>query len=346
MIYGCDLKLTLVLTNINIEPMGPVKKQQPIRPVATRDVGKAPPPSKAVAAGTKAKLYSSRTSTSLTKQEAHLRAKEWAMTERARKMRLSSETSPVIDLSGGEGEEEFEVVGAVNATTPYAGVLRSGGPGRRMMSIPTLLGNKTTPRVLFSTTAKGEVLTERFSYDKELPAASRAPPKPRTRLSFHTLNSKGFQTTETTAVVADIRVKESMEDEDVFYDAYEYLLPDTTHNRMTGAVQPEVRTVQAKTEDGKWKTVPYYKKGMCLSYVNVHGVQACTVIALDFDDCMDPYYTIRFPDGKEKQTDSAHLTLTSATDEVMRDLHSGHPNFVSDEPDGNLFSTFAPRGDP
>ena len=156
--------------------MAPAKKQQSNR-VTSRDGGKAPPPSKAVAAGTKAKQYSSSRTvakkvpiprTSLTKEEARHRAKEWAMTERTRKMRLSNKSSPVIDLSVGvedeEDEEEFEVVGAMKATTPYAGVLRSGGPGRRMMSIPSLMGNNPAPRVLFSTIGRGEVLTERFSY--------------------------------------------------------------------------------------------------------------------------------------------------------------------------------------
>ena len=336
-----------------VNRMAPIKKKQQLtRPTTTKDGGKASPPSKAVAAGTKAKLYSSRRSakvpirtSTLTKEEARHRAKEWAMTERTRKMRLSNEPSPVIDLSGcvGGEEEEFEVVGAVNATTPYAGVLRSGGPGRRMMSIPSLLGNNPAPRVLFSTTGRGEVLTQRFSYDKEMPAASarvassHSPPKPRTRLYFDTLNINGCQMTETAAAVA---VKESMEDDDVFYDACEQLPDTTTHNRM------KVRTVQAKTENGQWKTVPYYEKGMCVSYVNVYGVQKCTVIAVDLDDCMEPYYTVRFPDGKEKQTDNDHLTLTTATHEVMQDIHSTRPSRVSVEPDGKSYSTFAPHGDP
>lgn len=310
--------------------MAPVKKQQMTRRTTTRDGGKAPPPSKAVAAGTKAKLYSSRRSagvpirtSTLTKEAARHRAKEWAMTERTRKMRLSNEPSPVINLSGCVEEEEFEVIGAVKATTPYAGVLRSGGPGRHMMmSMPSLSGNNPAPRVLFSTTGRGEVLTQRFSYDEEMPAASarmtssHSPPK---------------------AVVA---VKESMEDDDVFYDACEQLPDTNTHNRM------KVRTVQAKTENGQWKTVPYYEKGMCVSYVNVYGVQSCTVIAVDLDDCMEPYYTVRFPDGKEKQTDNDHLTLTTATHELMQYIHSARPSRVSVEPDGKSYSTFAPHGDP
>lgn len=315
----------------------PVKKQQLMRPTTTRDGGKAPPPSKAVAAGTKAKLYSSRRSErvpirtfTLTKEEARRRASSWAMTERTRKMRLSNESSPVIDLSGCvEGEdEEFEVVGTVNATTQYTGVLRSAG--RRVISIPSLLRNNPAPRVLFSTTGRGEVLTQRFSYDKEMPAASarmtssHSPPKPRIN---------GCQMTETAAAVA---VKELMEDDDVFYDACEQL-DTTTYN--------QVRTVQAKSENGHWKTVPYYEKGMCVNYVNVFGVQLCTVIAVDLDDCMEPYYTVRFPDGKEKQTDNDHLTLTSATHEMLRDIHA-RPSRVSVEPDGKSYSTFAPHGDP
>ena len=29
----------------------------------------------------------------------------------------------------------------------------------------------------------------------------------------------------------------------------------------------------------------HYEKGMCVSYVNVYGVQSCTVIAVDLDEC-------------------------------------------------------------
>ena len=58
--------------------------------------------------------------------------------------------------------------------------------------------------------------------------------------------------------------------------------------------------------------IPHYKMGTTVIYVDDYGVQKCTVIAVtDTDDCMEPYYTVQFPDGKEKQTDNDHLTLTS-----------------------------------
>jgi hypothetical protein len=67
--------------------------------------------------------------------------------------------------------------------------------------------------------------------------------------------------------------------------------------------------VQAKTEDGKWKTVPMYEKGMDINYTNANGTQSGIVLTVHFNDLMEPYYTVLLQDGNEKQTDNVHITL-------------------------------------
>lgn len=60
-----------------------------------------------------------------------------------------------------------------------------------------------------------------------------------------------------------------------------------------------------------------YTKGDCVNYTNANGeVYACTILAVDIDDSMEPYYTIQLDDDnkhgnggiREKQTDNAHLS--------------------------------------
>lgn len=53
-----------------------------------------------------------------------------------------------------------------------------------------------------------------------------------------------------------------------------------------------------------------YDKGMNVYYYNANGIQhQCTVVEVHLDDIQEPYYTIRFEDGREKQTDNKHLTI-------------------------------------
>ncbi len=67
--------------------------------------------------------------------------------------------------------------------------------------------------------------------------------------------------------------------------------------------------VQAKTEDGNWRTVPLYKAGMDVCYRNDNDVQECKILTVHHDDLLEPYYTVRLLDGKEKQTDNTHIML-------------------------------------
>jgi hypothetical protein len=75
------------------------------------------------------------------------------------------------------------------------------------------------------------------------------------------------------------------------------------------APPPTIRMVHAKTENGNWRTMPLYKVHMDVSYRNDNGIQECKTLAVHHNNPLEPYYTIRLQDGKEKQTDNTHTTL-------------------------------------
>jgi len=84
-----------------------------------------------------------------------------------------------------------------------------------------------------------------------------------------------------------------------------------------------VEMVECKTTSNgsTTKQVPMYPKGMTIYYKNNFTNTKTPAVVLDvhLDDLMEPYYTIRLEDGREKQTDNAHLRLdmvpTEETDE-------------------------------
>ena len=70
-----------------------------------------------------------------------------------------------------------------------------------------------------------------------------------------------------------------------------------------------VPQVQCKTEDGGTITVPMYKVGMDVYYKRNDNVESAKILEVHLDDFLEPYYTIKLEDGREKQTDNAHLTV-------------------------------------
>jgi hypothetical protein len=70
-----------------------------------------------------------------------------------------------------------------------------------------------------------------------------------------------------------------------------------------------VHMVQAKTEDGKWKTVPMYESGTIINYTNAYGTQSGIVCTVHRHNMMEPFYTVLLEDGTKKDTDTAHITL-------------------------------------
>ena len=77
---------------------------------------------------------------------------------------------------------------------------------------------------------------------------------------------------------------------------------------------PEVKVVQCKPPNGEVKTVPMYPKGTEVYYrsSDVPGepdLLKATIVEAHQDDLLEPYYTIKTKDGREKQTDNSHLIL-------------------------------------
>ena len=76
-----------------------------------------------------------------------------------------------------------------------------------------------------------------------------------------------------------------------------------------------VEMVEAKTEDGGTKIVPIYKADMDVYYRGPQGITVARILKTHLDDLLDPYYTIRLEDGREKQTDNAHISLEMPVEE-------------------------------
>jgi hypothetical protein len=73
---------------------------------------------------------------------------------------------------------------------------------------------------------------------------------------------------------------------------------------------PSVRMVQAKTKDSNWRTVPLYEAGMMdVCYRNNNEIQECKILSVHYSNLLEPYYTVRLLDGKEKQTENSHIML-------------------------------------
>jgi hypothetical protein len=67
--------------------------------------------------------------------------------------------------------------------------------------------------------------------------------------------------------------------------------------------------VQAKTEDSNWRTAPLYEAGMDVCYRNGNEIQECQILTVHLNNLLEPYYTVRLLDGKEKQTENTHIML-------------------------------------
>jgi hypothetical protein len=56
--------------------------------------------------------------------------------------------------------------------------------------------------------------------------------------------------------------------------------------------------------------VSKYNKGQVLQYKDSNdSISAAEILKVHFDDELEPFYTIKLPCGKEKQTDDAHLSM-------------------------------------
>ena len=63
----------------------------------------------------------------------------------------------------------------------------------------------------------------------------------------------------------------------------------------------EVEMIEAKTEDGGTRLVAKHKKGSSVLYKSPTGIVGALILDVHLDDLLEPYYTIKLPDGREKQ---------------------------------------------
>ena len=89
---------------------------------------------------------------------------------------------------------------------------------------------------------------------------------------------------------------------------------------------------RGKTTNDTTKTASasvQYKQGQEVLYTNTQGTCLAVVTKVHFDDKLQPYYTINLKsssmelNGREKQTDNAHLSLPESSD---ADKENKHPN--------------------
>ena len=63
----------------------------------------------------------------------------------------------------------------------------------------------------------------------------------------------------------------------------------------------KVEMIEVKTEDGGTRRLPKLSKGLSVSYKSADGVMDALILDVHLDDLLEPYYTIKLPDGREKQ---------------------------------------------
>jgi hypothetical protein len=116
-----------------------------------------------------------------------------------------------------------------------------------------------------------------------------------------------FYCTNIMAEAEDINIAASNDDDDT-----------TTSQPFSRASPPKTLDLQSLTMaespsplsgTSAAEQVSLYPKGTSVCYTNAATRATTRVVIVDIhlDALMEPYYTIRFADGREKQTDNAHL---------------------------------------
>jgi len=87
---------------------------------------------------------------------------------------------------------------------------------------------------------------------------------------------------------------------------------DDAFSSLSLEPSPLGQSMQQPTVGGQTKqTGSKFKEGQTALYSNSqHNRISVTIMKVHYDDDLEPYYTISLPDGKEKQTDDAHLALS------------------------------------
>jgi hypothetical protein len=77
--------------------------------------------------------------------------------------------------------------------------------------------------------------------------------------------------------------------------------------------------------------VSKYEKGQVLQYKDSSdNISSAEIIKVHFDDELEPFYTIKLPCGKEKQTDDAHLIVPEVSP-IQKEIEKMLPSFSSEQ---------------
>ena len=108
---------------------------------------------------------------------------------------------------------------------------------------------------------------------------------------------------------SELPVLPSAQDEDDNDDDDDVDAPSSSKVPDLPALICPYKMTKAKTEDGGTKMVRLYSAETKVYYKNAAGVQYATILGVHLDDLLDPFYSVRLEDGREKQTDNAHISL-------------------------------------
>jgi len=75
-----------------------------------------------------------------------------------------------------------------------------------------------------------------------------------------------------------------------------------------------------------------YEVGMHVRYKNAAGIQPAEILGAHLDDLMEPYYSIRLEDGKEKQTDNAHIMIEAEGEQEKNEGQKGEGGGDEEKP--------------
>mmetsp|Transcript_15781 Transcript_15781/g.32359 ORF Transcript_15781/g.32359 Transcript_15781/m.32359 type:complete len:190 (-) Transcript_15781:2-571(-) len=103
-----------------------------------------------------------------------------------------------------------------------------------------------------------------------------------------------------------------------------------------------VKMVEAKTENGSTKFVPMHQKDKIISYRSAKGIVEALIVDVHLDDLYEPYYTIRFTDGREKQTDNDHILLVPDIVKPKIEVQESKKN-VREDPPGSVLVPLLPE---
>ncbi len=125
---------------------------------------------------------------------------------------------------------------------------------------------------------------------------------------------------------------QSSDDKKDAFSAFDSLSLEPTNSR--GGAKTPVREVgTSATEKPKNLQFTKYKEGQQVLYTNSEGSVMAVIQKVHFDDELEPFYTIIL-NGREKQTDDAHLSLPNETIQ-------NQPNKPNDESSAKLKETEA-----